>query len=79
MVALAGFAKAAGLVIITIISIYVLLAKAAVNKLSVGTTISVVGAAIVAGVAVYYIPSLINYSRYDFGTIVPEYPIGVYR
>ncbi|MFE9575188.1 hypothetical protein ACFYO1_02285 [Nocardia sp. NPDC006044] len=79
LIVLAGFARTGGLVIVGLVSTYVLIAEAAKSKLSAARIITVAASAILAGVVLWILPSLINYARYDVSTFVPDYPIGGYR
>ncbi|MFG1792741.1 hypothetical protein [Nocardia sp. NPDC049149] len=75
---LTNFARVGGLFVIVLIAIGVLVSSGARDKLSLGRTAMILAGAVFAGVAIWVLPSLINYARYDVGTIVPEYPIGGY-
>ncbi|WP_280454758.1 hypothetical protein [Nocardia brasiliensis] len=74
-----GLARIGGLLLLVLVATGVLISEAARSRLSPGKLIVVAGSAILAGVVLWVLPSLINYARYDVGTIIPEYPIGGYQ
>ncbi|WP_442939599.1 hypothetical protein [Nocardia sp. CY41] len=73
------FVRWGGLIIIAIITIGVLISEAAKSRLSPGRIILVFGSGLMAGVAIWILPTAMNYARTDANLIVPDHPIGGYR
>lgn len=73
------FVRWSGLILIGILAMAVLLEQAATNRLSATKTIGVVGSAILAAIAFWVLPTLVNYARTDSSIIVPDHPIGGYH
>ena len=69
-----NFARLGGVVAIALIAIFTVVTRAAQSKLSPGQTILVVASALLAGAAIWVLPSLINFVREDSNSIVPDYP-----
>ncbi|MDO3648251.1 hypothetical protein [Nocardia mangyaensis] len=72
------FVRWAGLILIAIVGIGVLISEAVKERLSPGKVLAVAGSAILAGVLIWVLPTLINYSRAEVGTIIPDRPVGGY-
>ncbi|WP_280442717.1 hypothetical protein [Nocardia brasiliensis] len=79
LASMTGLARIGGLFLLVLVATGILISEAARSRLSPGKMIVVTGSAILAGVVLWVLPSLINYARYDVGTIIPEYPIGGYQ
>lgn len=75
LVTLAYYGRIAGIIVISLVAIGVLISEGAKSKLSPGRTIMVTASAILAGVCIWLVPSLINYARYDVNSVVPDYPV----
>ncbi|MCC3326396.1 hypothetical protein [Nocardia abscessus] len=73
------FIRWGGMIVIAIVSIGVLVSEGAKSKLSPGRIIVVFGSGLLAGFAIWILPTSINYVRTDANLIVPDHPIGGYR
>ncbi|MBF6089215.1 hypothetical protein GV794_01420 [Nocardia cyriacigeorgica] len=72
------FVRAAGLILIAIIGIGTLISEGAKSKLSPAKVLTVAGSAILAGVLIWLLPTLINHARWEVNTVVPDAPVGAY-
>ncbi|NNH69497.1 hypothetical protein HLB23_06380 [Nocardia uniformis] len=72
------FVRWAGLIVISIAGIGILISEGIKSKLSPGKVLAVAGSAILAAVLVWVLPTLINYSRAEVGTVIPDMPVGGY-
>lgn len=73
------FIRWAGLILITIIAMGVMISETAKSKLSPAKIVGTAGAAILAAVLFWMLPTLVNYARGDANMIVPDHPVGGYR
>ncbi|MBF6222697.1 hypothetical protein IU479_31920 [Nocardia abscessus] len=73
------FVRWGGMIIIAIVTIGVLISEGAKSKLSPARIVVVFGSGLLAGVAIWILPTTINYARTDANLIVPDHPIGGYR
>ncbi|RUS65377.1 hypothetical protein CUZ56_03042 [Saezia sanguinis] len=57
----------------------VLVSEAAKSKLSPAKIVGVTLSGLLAAVAFWMLPTLVNYARSDANIIVPDHPVGGYR
>ncbi|GAA5104519.1 hypothetical protein [Nocardia iowensis] len=68
-----------GMIVLAIGCMGILLSETIKSKLSATKIISLLACSLLAAVAFWVLPTLMNYARSDAGTFIPNFPIGSYR
>ena len=73
------FVRFAGIIIVAILGMAFVITEGARSKLSPGKLLGVAASTILAAFIFWTLPSLVNYTRSDSRTVIPDHPIGGYR